>query len=396
MVIQHKFVTVLCTALVSASVAVHAAKGPPLRTGLWVTEKTSEAAANIGRFESKIRANPSLSGVCLTASWNEIEKASGQIDFSAIDKAIGVLRRLNMKYELALKPGVDTPPYVFDEGAQSFETSVSNPHRPNFGQAVRIPIPWDPSYERNFSRVIQELGKRYSSDKLCVSVVLTCANFMSKEMHLPRKPADRARWHATGDYATKLRQVYQKYIDEWAKAFPKQALSLHLAKVADLPPSFNEEVIEYGLSKYPERFTIQNCQLTGRKEDSGTMSYDLILKFGDRVHHGFQSLAGFSHNPERMGSMEMAALNIVHAGGEYWEVWHGDGMNAATSAAVVSAWQDAKKLGYENYKQKLMADGRYRATDDYRRPGRGRRRGRGRNQEREPANQEQEDEAPDT
>jgi|SRR5436190_2320879 len=395
MVVQDKFVTLLCTALFSASVSVHAAKGPPLRTGLWVTQKTSEAAANLSRFESEIRTNPSLSGVCLTASWNEIEKAPGQIDFSAIEKAIGVLRRLNIKYELALKPGVDTPSYVFEQGAQSFETSVSNPHRANFGQAVRIPIPWDPIYQRNFSRVIQELGKRYSSDKLCVGVVLTCANFMSKEMHLPKRAADRARWHATGDYATNLRQVYHKYIDEWAKAFPKQALSLHLAKVADLPLSFNEEVIQYGLSKYPERFTIQNCQLTGRKEDMGRMSYDLILNFGDRVHHGFQSVAGFSRHGERMGSMEMAALNIVHAGGEYWEVWHGDGTKAATSAAILKAWQEAKKLGYQNYKQKLMTDGRYRATDDYRRPGRARGRGRARNQEPEPANQEGE-EIPET
>src|SRR3982751_6575039 len=115
--IQHNFVTILCTAMVSASVSVHAAKGPSLRRGLWVRKKTRKAAANLSRFESEIRTNPSLSGVCLTASWDEIEKAPGQIDFNAIEKAIGVLRRLNVKYELALKPGVDTPPYVFQEGA---------------------------------------------------------------------------------------------------------------------------------------------------------------------------------------------------------------------------------------------------------------------------------------
>src|SRR3982751_64096 len=106
MIIQHTFVPILCAALLSASGSVHAAKDPPLRTGLWVTQKTSEAAANLSRFESEIRTNRSLSGVCLTASWNEIEKAPGQINFSAIDKAIGVLRRLNIKYEIALKPGV--------------------------------------------------------------------------------------------------------------------------------------------------------------------------------------------------------------------------------------------------------------------------------------------------
>ena len=35
-----------------------------------------------------------------------------------------------------------------------------------------------------------------------------------------------------------------------------------------------------------------------------------------------------------MGSIEMAVLNVVHAKGEYWELWHGDGMNPETSAAI--------------------------------------------------------------
>jgi hypothetical protein len=346
------------------------AEGPPLRTGLWVTEKTSEAAANVGAFESTVRRNPHLSGICLTASWNEVEKQAGHLDFSTVDKAVAALRRIGRKYEIAIKPGVDTPAYVYEEGAQAFDTRVTNPHRATFGEAVRIPIPWDPIYQRNFSRVIEQLGDRYASDPLCMGVVITCANFMSKEMHLPKQPEDLAKWQASGDYETKLLGVYKKYIDEWGKAFPRQALSLHLAKVADLPPSFNERVIDYGLSKYPERFTIQNCQLTGRREDTGTMSYDLIFKYGNRLHRGFQSLAGFAHGGERMGSIEMAALNVVHANGEYWELWHGDGTNPQVSAAVLAAWEEAKKLGYEEYKKKLIAEGRYQEESGSPRRGR--------------------------
>ncbi len=364
--------------LIAAPVCLHAAQGPPLRTGLWVTQKTSEAAANLTAFESAVRANPHLSGVCLTADWNEVEKQAGQLDFSAIDKTVEVLHRLNRKYEIAIKPGVATPSYVFQEGAQSLETRVTNPHRPSFGQAVRIPIPWDPIYERNFSRVIEQLGKRYASDPLCVSVVLTCANFMSKEMHLPKSPEDRAQWKARGDYEAKLLEVYKKYTDEWATAFPKQSISLHLAKVADLPVMFNERVIAYGLSKYPERFTIQNCQLTGRREDTGTMSYDLILKYGDRLHHGFQSLAALGRGGERMGSVQMAALNVVHGTGEYWELWHGDGLSAETSGEVAKAWEEAKRLGYSGYKQKLISEGSYRGREDDNYRPRGRQRGRGR------------------
>jgi hypothetical protein len=191
-------------------------------------------------------------------------------------------------------------------------------------------------------------------------VVLTCANFMSAEMHLPKTPSDLTRWQALGDYEARLLEVYKKFTDKWATAFPRQDVSLHISKTLDLPPSFVERIINYGLSKYPERFSIQNCQLSGRREDTGKMSYDLIQKYRDRAHHGFQSLAGLSRPNDRMGSMEMAALNVVHAGGEYWELWHRDGFNVETSGAVTKVWREAKEMGYDAYKKKLISEGKYR------------------------------------
>jgi hypothetical protein len=372
---MRTFLFVLALAL-STPLPVLALSGPPLRTGLWMMQPI-EGGDKAGAFEAQVRANPHLSGVCLHIGWKDIEKEPGKLDFSAIDKSVAVLRRIGMKYELGIKPGVDTPPFVYQQGAQSIETHVNNPNRPNFGAAMVIPVPWDPKYQQSFSRLIAELGERYGSDPLCVSVILTCANFMSKEMYLPKTPADLAKWKQMGNYRAKLLDVYKKYTDEWGKAFPHQQISLHLSKVLDLPPTFAEQVIEYGLSKYPERFTIQNCILTGRTEDTGRESYDLVQKYSGRAHHGFQSLAGF--RGQRMGSMEMAALNMVHADGEYWELWHGDGMNSQICGAVDKAWREAKQLGYNGYKKKLIANGSYRQqSDDTYTPRGGRPRARGR------------------
>ncbi len=334
--------------------------GEPIRTGLWVMQKLPANAEAFNEFQSQLRASHTLSGVCLHIPWDQIERESGKPDFLGVDKTVEVFRSVGIKYQLCLKPGAYTPEFAYAEGAKSFAARVRNPHRANVGQAVKIPIPWDPIYEKDFARIIALLGERYASDPLCVSVVLTCANFMSAEMHLPKTASDLSRWRSLGDYETRLLEVNKKFTDAWATAFPRQEVSLHISKVLDLPPSFQERIIDYGLSKYPERFSIQNCQLTGRKEDLGVMSYDLVQKYRDRAHHGFQSLAGLSHPNDRMGSIEMAALNIVHAGGEYWELWRGDGFSVQTSGEVAKVWQEARQMGYDAYKKELISKGKYR------------------------------------
>src|SRR5438046_671408 len=88
----HALLSALALAF-SAPMLLLAASAPPLRTGLWVTQKVSESAADPSAFEAKIRENPQLSGVCVTAGWNEIEKEAGKLDFSSIDKTVAVLRR---------------------------------------------------------------------------------------------------------------------------------------------------------------------------------------------------------------------------------------------------------------------------------------------------------------
>ena len=266
----------LVVAVESQSPILAAKQGPPIRAGLWVMQPLPENDHQLSAFEAGVRANRELAGVCVYLRWKEVEKESGKVDFGAIDRTVSVLRGLGMKYQLGFGAGVHTPPYVFTEGAQPFTTHAMNPHRANFGAAVIIPVPWDPIYQRSFSRLIKLLGEHYAADPLCVSVVLTCANFMSMEMDLPKTPADRVKWKTMGNYEVELFDMYKRYTDEWATAFPRQAISLHVSKVLDLPPAFSQRIVDYGLSKYPARLTIQNCQLTGRKEDTGLMSYDLV------------------------------------------------------------------------------------------------------------------------
>jgi hypothetical protein len=274
----HLILILLCGLIIAVegqNPILAAKQGPPIWTGLWVMQPLPKNDHRLSAIEAGVRANRELAGVCVYIRWKDVEKESGKVDFGAIDRTVSVLRGLGMKYQLGFGAGVNTPPYVYTEGAQPFATRARNPHRANFGQEVVIPVPWDPIYQRDFSRVIKQLGERYANDPLCVSVVLTCANLLSAEMHLQRC-LKILRNGKLGNYEEKLLDVYKKYTDEWAEAFPRQEISLHLSKVLDLPPQFCERIVDYGLSKYPARFTIQNCVLTGRREDNRVMTYDLV------------------------------------------------------------------------------------------------------------------------
>jgi hypothetical protein len=114
---------------VSGHLPALAVSGPPLRTGLWALQPI-ESGRDVSAFEARVRRNSYLSGVCLHIDWKDIEKKPGRLDFSAIDKYVAALRHTGMRYELGIKAGVGTPPFVCQQGAQGFETRVQNPFRP--------------------------------------------------------------------------------------------------------------------------------------------------------------------------------------------------------------------------------------------------------------------------
>jgi hypothetical protein len=227
-------------------------------------------------------------------------------------------------------------------------------------------VPWDPVYQKHFSRLIRKLGERYASDPHCAGVTLTCANFMSSEMHLPKSPKDMENWSKLGLTGKRLLAVYDKYMDEWAAAFPRQTVSLHMSPSAPLPDLAADElsgrITLYGIERHPRQFALQNNILQGRKEAEFSPDYP-IFKYKGRVLNGYQSLASFLKTPERQGSIEMAALNFVRAGAQYWELWKGDALDAGTCARVAAAVEEARNLGYERYKQKLIQAGLYRKAD---------------------------------
>jgi len=335
--------------------------------GLYAGVKIPDTQEEADRLVAALRDNSFLTGVLLSVPWREIEPAEGQYDWSGLDRAVELIRKAGKQYKLKVTPGIYSPDYIYNAGAERFDTIIANVNRANYGDATTIPVPWDPGYQRHFSRLICTLGKRYASDPHCVAVTLTCANYQSAEMHLPPRPEDMETWKRFGLSAEKLLGVYQKYLDEWACAFPRQVVCLHVSKSTDLEGAskneFAERIIRYGLEKYPRRFAIQSNGLNGRKE-APAASDDPLLCYSDRLLNGFQSFAGFASTPQRQGGVEMAVLNYVRGNAEYWELWQADGLSTETCRQIQAALDEATSLGYEAYRKKLIATGQYRRAED--------------------------------
>jgi hypothetical protein len=62
------------------------------------------------------------------------------------------------------------------------------------------------------------------------------------------------------------------YIDTFAEAFPRQQLCLHLSVAIDAKDGVLEEAVAYGVQRHPDQFTLQNCQLSRKGNNTGLFS----------------------------------------------------------------------------------------------------------------------------
>ncbi|MCF6174389.1 MAG: alpha/beta hydrolase [Victivallaceae bacterium] len=279
------------------------------------------------RFKQNLKQNPYVTGVYLAIRWNDFEPQNNKYNFDRLDRLIQAIRDAGKTYKLSLVPGIHTPKFVYQNGAAKLSTKVSNKFRPNYGEEVNIPLPWNKKYQTYFFQAVGELAQHYASDKQLIAVSMTVANFMSPELHLPRSKADIKQWQQHADYQHKIAQAWRTSLDRFATLFPEQQLCVELAMPITGMGDDVEDMIEYGIKQYPQRFTIQSDQLNGKHDNMKIFSYQTILKYKDQLHNGFQNVAGWRYpkSRQRQGSMEQTVTNYNRTGAEYFEIWYGDG-----------------------------------------------------------------------
>ncbi|MCX7014149.1 MAG: beta-galactosidase [Candidatus Sumerlaeota bacterium] len=102
-------------------------------TGFYTDFKIPENDEQAEKTLADLQNSPYINGVLMAIPWNEVEPAEGQYDFSRVDQAIDVVHKAGKKYKLMLMPGWKSPAWIYDAGAERFETVVPNPNRSTFG-----------------------------------------------------------------------------------------------------------------------------------------------------------------------------------------------------------------------------------------------------------------------
>lgn len=317
-------------------------------------------------IDTTLRDNPYLSGVYVLQHWNLVEPEEGKYQFDRLDKVIGVIRQHGRHYKLSFTPGIYSPEWLYEKGAEAFHTTGSNPLRKNiYNQPVKIPVPWDPIFHEYYFRALARVAQRYRNDANLYAVTLTLANFMSSEWHLPHQKDDREKWGQLEGYPEKIETAWKYAIDQFAKLFPDKQLVLEASSWPIGMKDIGSAVIDYGATEYSYRFTIQINQMVGRFDMRNSESYQKLLDFKDKygvmINIGIQNLRGWEYpaGREAQGSMKMSVYNYLQSGADYWELWWGDGQNIATCEKLTSMISEAKALRLAGYRDKLKKEGEY-------------------------------------
>jgi hypothetical protein len=285
-------------------------------------------------------------GVSLRTTWSRMESEEGQWNFDYLDASIAAARGAGKKVMIRVLAGVHTPEWVYARGAKRFEFTQRNPNRVRRGEPTHLPIPWDETYLRYWTRFVQKLGERYRDDPAVVLVHLAGPTRSSAEMHLPKAKEDREKWQQMGYTPKKLTDAWKQVMDVYAQSFPKQCLGLNIS-MPIYDDGVVEAVLEYGLEKQGARMCLQGNWLSAHTQELFPY-YKLIRQYGAKAAIGFQMLGAASWNEKpppggrndredrpgakdrpggRMGNLEVAIQKGLAANARYFEIYQKDIQN---------------------------------------------------------------------
>ena len=140
-----------------------------------------------------------------------------------------------------------------------------NPYHSTYGQAVTIPVFWDPIFLAKKIAFIQAAGAHFAAHSSIAVVACSFANATTGDWNIPDAPEDIANWQAAG-YTTELMvNAGETIIDATMAAFPNQNVAMPIGRGAgDLDPTvdyLSETVVDYATTTYGRFITAKELTL---------------------------------------------------------------------------------------------------------------------------------------
>src|SRR5262245_13057046 len=247
---------------------------------------------------SSLMGNAGIIGASLSVEWKEIEPQENHYRWDILDEPIRTLNAMGKLVTVRIFPGISTPNWVYEKGANAFEFIDANPfhgeeyysagHRlSTYGQTLRIPVPWDETFLAHWTKFIEAFATHYRDTNNIAMIHITGPTKHSAEMVLPKSKQDQQKWKSLGYTPEKLITAWTRCIDTFARAFPHTSLVLNLSPVI-FNDNVMQEVPKYGYMKYGQRFRLQNNILLAGDEGMNRKDWDILREYSSKTTIGFQ------------------------------------------------------------------------------------------------------------
>jgi hypothetical protein len=264
-------------------------------------------------------SRPWVAGLSARFTWNYIEPEQGRYNWSVIDNVIARAKKYSKKIMLRVVAGVNTPGWVFANGAQYIPATVDN-------NLYKVPVFWDPIYLESWCNFIQALANRYEGNANIIGIQMAGAG-LAAEMSIYVPDID---WTEHGYSIDTYVSAWKTIIDAYRTSFPSKILHLNIHTVLGNDVTGLTQIMDYCLNTYPNLVFIQANDLRSTGSDYSQYAQQNAAETGT----GYQMYGGRNWKDKIMGD-RMSAFKLGLADKIiYAEVYQSDIIDSTLTSAM--------------------------------------------------------------
>ena len=279
--------------------------------------------------------NPNVTAVMLRSHWNVVEPSEGQFNFAHFDEGLSLARKYGKRLGMSIAAGTITPDWVYGAAAVRFSFSKKS----HMGSAIPefMPEPWDPVFQKKWSVLLHEFGRRYDTAPELAYVTMGGAG-RQIETFFVDSPEDIEKFNSDGgpeNWARGAQAVAKMY----AESFPHTHFLYAIGPPTPTPGGRQtlSAMLDACGAAYPGWFGVRCDGLRpnfGPRDPAG----QIIQKFASTTTAGFQmSLPSKGGQTMGGGTLQEALTNGVGFGAQFVEVYRGDCADPNQQATLQAA-----------------------------------------------------------